>query len=70
MFAVIEKSSIMFKNFLEKQTNNECTIFLRSEKVSQKEKPTDSEKKGFFAALFGSGDGYWHMHSVPNEQEK
>ena len=70
MFAVIEKSSIMFKNFLEKQTNNECTIFLRSEKVSQKEKPTDSEKKGFFAALFGSGDGYYHIHSAPNKQEK
>jgi hypothetical protein len=33
------------------------------------EKQTASLKKGFFATLFGRGDGYCHIHSAPKEQE-
>lgn len=38
--------------------------------MSKKEQKTDSLKKGFFAALFGRGDGYCHIHSVPKEREQ
>jgi len=38
--------------------------------VTKKEKPTDSQKKGFFSALFGSGDGYCHIDRVPSKHEK
>jgi hypothetical protein len=39
------------------------------EKKMTKRKKTDSLKKGFFATLFGRGDGYCHIHSVPKERE-
>jgi len=38
--------------------------------MSKKEKKTDLLKKGFFANLFGRGDGYCHIHIIPKEQEK